>query len=70
MMEQLPEVDKIVVPVGGGGLVSGIATAVKGIRDSVRVYGAEPALCDRYTESFKKRNRYWCLWETPLQTVP
>ena len=55
MMEQLPEVDKIVVPVGGGGLVSGIATAVKGIRDSVRVYGAEPALCDRYTESFKKK---------------
>lgn len=30
MMNQLPKVDKIVVPVGGGGLISGIATAVKG----------------------------------------
>lgn len=54
MMNQLPKVDKIVVPVGGGGLISGIATAVKGTRDSVKVYGAEPALCARYTESFKK----------------
>lgn len=53
-LSQLPKVDKIVVPVGGGGLISGIATAVKGTRDSVKVYGAEPALCARYTESFKK----------------
>lgn len=59
MMNQLPKVDKIVVPVGGGGLISGIATAVKGTRDSVKVYGAEPALCARYTESFKRENLLW-----------
>jgi threonine dehydratase len=40
--EQVPEVDLVVVPVGGGGLISGIATAVKALRPEVRVVGVEP----------------------------
>ncbi len=42
ILEDLLEVDTIVVPVGGGGLISGIATAVKQRRPSVRIVGVEP----------------------------
>lgn len=42
ILEQVPDVTVIVVPVGGGGLISGIATAVKESRDHVRVVGVEP----------------------------
>ncbi len=42
MLEDTPEVDSILVPVGGGGLVAGIATAVKGLRPDVKVIGVEP----------------------------
>lgn len=46
MVEQLPDADVIVVPVGGGGLISGILTAVKAKRPDVLVIGAEPALAN------------------------
>jgi threo-3-hydroxy-L-aspartate ammonia-lyase len=42
ILEQLPEVDAIVVPIGGGGLISGITTAVKARRPDIRVIGVEP----------------------------
>lgn len=42
ILEQLPEVDVIVVPVGGGGLISGILAAVKAIKPEVRIVGVEP----------------------------
>lgn len=42
ILEQLPDVDVIVVPVGGGGLISGILTAVKAIKPEVRIIGVEP----------------------------
>ncbi len=42
ILEQVPDVEVILVPVGGGGLISGIATAVKAARPSVRVIGVEP----------------------------
>ena len=38
----LPDVDAVVVPVGGGGLIAGIATAVRCLRPGTRVYGVEP----------------------------
>lgn len=41
-VEDLPDVDVVLVPVGGGGLVSGIATAVKGLRPDARVVAVEP----------------------------
>jgi threonine dehydratase len=43
IIEQLPELEAVVIPVGGGGLVSGISTAVKALRPDVLVIGAEPA---------------------------
>ncbi len=42
-LEQSPELDTVVVPVGGGGLLAGIATAVKARRPGVRVIAVEPA---------------------------
>jgi threonine dehydratase len=42
LMEDVPEVDVVVCPVGGGGLISGIATAVKGQRGAARVIAVEP----------------------------
>ena len=53
IMEQLPEVDSMVVPIGGGGLIGGVSTAVKAMKPSVRVIGAEPARMPRYTRSIK-----------------
>src|SRR6185295_12662938 len=43
ILEDLPDVDVIVVPVGGGGVISGIASAVKQLRPGVRVVGVELA---------------------------
>ncbi|CAN5250238.1 threonine ammonia-lyase [soil metagenome] len=42
IVEQVPDVDVIVCPVGGGGLISGVAVAAKALRPSVRVVGVEP----------------------------
>jgi threonine dehydratase len=44
ILEQEPEVDAIVVPVGGGGLVSGVAVAVKALRPGAKVIGVETEL--------------------------
>lgn len=43
ILEQLPEVTHIYVPVGGGGLISGIALYVKNLRPEVQIVGVEPA---------------------------
>jgi threonine dehydratase len=42
LVEDLPDVDVVVVGVGGGGLICGVAAAVKGLRPATRVYGVEP----------------------------
>jgi threonine dehydratase len=39
VLEQIPDLDSIVMPIGGGGLISGVATAIKALRPQVRVYG-------------------------------
>ena len=42
ILEDLPDVDVVVVGVGGGGLISGVAAALKETRPGIRVYGVEP----------------------------
>lgn len=42
ILEDSPDIDVVVVPVGGGGLLAGVALAVKAINAQVKVYGAEP----------------------------
>ena len=44
LIEDVPDADVVVVPVGGAGLISGIATAVKGLKPEARVIGVEPEL--------------------------
>jgi threonine dehydratase len=41
--EDLPEVDAVIAPLGGGGLLAGVACAIRSLRPGVRVYAAEPA---------------------------
>ncbi|MEP7354896.1 MAG: threonine ammonia-lyase [Acidobacteriota bacterium] len=43
LLEQIPDLEAVVVPVGGGGLIGGIACAIKSISPSIRVIGVEPA---------------------------
>ena len=47
ILEELPSVETIIVPVGGGGMISGIAAAIKLSRPAVKVIGAEPDFCRR-----------------------
>ncbi|MBQ6292909.1 MAG: threonine/serine dehydratase [Lachnospiraceae bacterium] len=54
ILEQAPGIEKIVVPVSGGGLIGGIATGVKALRSEVEVWGAEPAAAPRYSVSLKE----------------
>jgi threonine dehydratase len=42
ILEQLPDVGHVLVPVGGGGLAAGVTSAVKALRPTVRVTGVEP----------------------------
>jgi threonine dehydratase len=53
LIEQIPELDVIVAPVGGGGLLSGTALAAHGIEPSLRVIGAEPAAADDAARSLQ-----------------
>ncbi|XP_056675603.1 serine racemase isoform X3 [Monodelphis domestica] len=46
VLEQVPTVDALVVPVGGGGMISGIAVTIKALRPEVKVYAAEPSNAD------------------------
>jgi threonine dehydratase/serine racemase len=43
LLEQVADLDAVIVPIGGGGMMSGIVTAVKGLNPSIKVYAAEPA---------------------------
>jgi threonine dehydratase/serine racemase len=46
LLEDVPELDAVIAPVGGGGLVSGTAIAARGIHPSIRVFAAEPKGAD------------------------
>ena len=52
LLEQIADLDVVVAPVGGGGLLSGLALAAKSLRPSIEVVGAEPAGADDAFRSF------------------
>jgi threonine dehydratase len=52
LLEDLPDLDVILCPVGGGGQLSGIAVAAKTMKPTVRVIGVEPAGADDAARSF------------------
>ena len=52
IFEQVPDLDAVIVPIGGGGLCAGIASALKQLRPECRVYGVEPEGADSMHRSF------------------
>lgn len=54
IIEEMPDVEAIVVPVGGGGLISGVAFAVKTLRPDVKVYGVQAAGAPSMEQSLKR----------------
>lgn len=52
--EDLPDVAAVLVPIGGGGLASGVATAVKSLRPSTRIVGVEPELAADARETLER----------------
>ncbi len=54
ILEEMPEVEMVLAPVGGGGMLSGIATAIKLNKPSVKVIGVEPALAGDAQASLRK----------------
>jgi threonine dehydratase len=53
IVEALPDVDLVLSPVSGGGLLSGVAAAVKQLRPQAKVFGVEPELAGDTAESFR-----------------
>nr|WP_309100004.1 threonine/serine dehydratase [Fredinandcohnia onubensis] len=53
ILNELPEVEQVIVPIGGGGLISGIAIAIKSIKPDVKVIGVQPEGSNAYYESWK-----------------
>src|ERR1041385_6753655 len=54
ILEDVPDVDAVVVPVGGGGLIAGVATAIKALRPSVRIIGVEAQNAPTMHESLRQ----------------
>ena len=54
LLEEMPDAEVIVVPIGGGGLISGIAAAAKMIKPDIKIIGVEPSGAASATEALKK----------------
>jgi threonine dehydratase len=55
ILEDVPDVDAILVPVGGAGLIAGIATAVKALKPHVRIIGVEPTNAPSLSQSLERQ---------------
>ena len=56
MLEDVPDLEILPVPIGGGGLISGVATAAKAINPNIRVVGCEPAMFPSFTARMRGLN--------------
>ncbi len=54
IIADLPEVDTVYVPVGGGGLIGGVGSALKALKPSVRIIAVQPEGCPALHESFRQ----------------
>jgi threonine dehydratase len=54
LLDFLPDLDAVIAPVGGGGLISGISIAAKGLKSNIRVIGAEPEMANDAYRSIKE----------------
>jgi threonine dehydratase len=57
VLEDCPEVDYVFVPVGGGGLLAGLAIYIKSLNPAVKIYGVEPIDSDAMTRSIDEQKR-------------
>ena len=64
ILEDVPDVDAVVVPVGGGGLIAGVGTVIKALRPACQVYGVEPVNCASLTAALAAGH------PTPVATRP
>lgn len=55
IIEEMPDVEAIVVPIGGGGLISGVAFAVKTLRPDIKIYGVQAAGAPSMEVSLKEK---------------
>jgi len=60
VLEQLPELQTLVVPVGGGGLISGMAIAIKALKPEVRIIGVQTESVPSLTESWRQGQLVTC----------
>ncbi len=66
LLEQVPDLDAIVAPIGGGGLVAGITLAAKGRRAAIKVFAAEPAGAD---DAFRSKSAGSLIPQTGPKTI-
>lgn len=57
LVEQVPDMAELIVPAGGGGLLAGVACAVKSLRPDVRIAGAQARAMDGLARSFRQHQR-------------
>lgn len=53
MLEDAPDLEILPVPIGGGGLISGVATAAKALKPDIRIIGCEPAMYPSFTAKMR-----------------
>jgi threonine dehydratase len=57
LLEDVPDLDAILVPVGGGGLLSGVLLAGKGVNPDLKVFGVEPEVANDWALSIERQQR-------------
>ena len=57
ILDQLPDVDAVLVPIGGGGLISGVAYALKRMKPEVKIYGVQAAGAPSMQESVRQNKQ-------------
>ncbi len=56
MLEAVPDLDRLIIPIGGGGLISGMATAAKGVKPDIRITGVQAQLFPSMYNKIRKDN--------------
>lgn len=69
ILEDLDDVEVVLVPVGGGGLISGVATAIKASRPQTKVIGVEPEFAADARESLRTGKIQFTLAENAIKTL-
>jgi threonine dehydratase len=69
IIEQLPAVEVVLVPISGGGLIGGVATAVKSLSPNTVVIGVEPELAGDAAESFRSGRRVTWAADLTYRTI-